>query len=385
MRWPIKFTIADDPEDDRTLFSFGGHEHKAVEKEVAHESHAIQKAKQEFVLEWDKALGFSENPFVDKHFTPASKFIAGYQEEKRKLNLFVINENKFGTILGEEGVGKTVLLSWLFEKLSEFKHKMLPVYIKGDAKNPQAVLSDIVIELMNPYEKTVKKGKLKLTLDGFAVWIKKKAGKRKLILLLDGCKRVTAKDLQLFSTLYKICPCLIIAADSKENYDKSAFKDVQKVKDVNAENFKDTLKMVLDGLPYSEMEELMEKRIEHVGGHGILPFSESVLKQLHKRAKKNPKILLELCKKKAIELTVKNQGVDQDMTKEVEEKEQDLTKDTNEEKKASEDQIVHSSEHEVTPTQKGEDYKIAVVNRNEDFVMVEDKEKKDSSYKVEHK
>jgi hypothetical protein len=95
--------------------------------------------------------------------------------------------------------------------------------------------------------------------------------------------------------------------------------------------------------------------------------------------------LLELCKKKAIELTVKNQGVDQDMTKEVEEKEQDLTKDTNEEKKASEDQIVHSSEHEVTPTQKGEDYKIAVVNRNEDFVMVEDKEKKDSSYKVEHK
>tara|TARA_Y100000310_G_scaffold1908_1_gene2400 strand:- start:998 stop:2134 length:1137 start_codon:yes stop_codon:yes gene_type:complete len=377
MSFPIKIVFEDDPPEAPYVFRFGDKNREKRESTLEAETGEKKDTQKDFVLEWDKALGFGENPF-SKDPSPASDFISGYQKERKKINLFLINENKFGVIHGAEGTGKTMLLTWLSEQLKQFPDKIEPVFIKGNIKNPQAVLSDIVSQLMNPYEKTVRKGKLKFTIDGFAVWIKKKVEKKKLVILIDGTKRVSVKDIQLFNILHKLINLIVVVAESKEIFNKSIFDKTPKMNDVDADNFKDALKINLDGLEFQESLEMLEKRIESVGGHGIAPFHETQLRSLHKNSKKNAKEFLALCKRKAIELSVKDEVSSSDLTKQIEEKEAKHEKEILDQEKED-----HSNS-ESTPTQQGHDYKIEVVDRSEGTIVLEDDGKDKKKYTVKH-
>ncbi len=381
MPFPIRFRFVNDEEDDKPIsWRFGSSGQAPVRPsapETHYSGHHQEEQQKGFVLEWDRALGFSQNPFVDKVLTPTSHYIAGYQDAREKLNLFVINENTFGVIMGSSGIGKSFMMQWLFEQLSAFKAKLLPIYISGDSKSQQPILSDIVVALMSAYERTVKKGQLALTLEGFASWIKKKADRKKLVLLIDGAKRVAVKDIQLFNLLFKAMPALIIVAETKEGYEKSIFSRISKMADIKAEYFEDTLKLTLEGLSFEEAREMLQKRIEAFGGHDISPFHDPMLKALHKRAEGNPKELLELCKKKAIELSVKHSQSSLDLTKQ--EKEIEKIEAKEEKAEAEEKQTAD------TPTQRGFDYKIEVVNRGHDFIMIEEEQKGDKEYTIRAK
>ena len=50
------------------------------------------------MLEWEKALGYKENPFKRVILEPVSTYIANLENEKERLNLFIITNKKFGTI-----------------------------------------------------------------------------------------------------------------------------------------------------------------------------------------------------------------------------------------------------------------------------------------------
>ncbi len=375
MAFPIRIRFEKDNEEKPFVFRLGT-KHEDHYEEVRHE----EKEKKEFVLEWDKALGFSKDPFAGT--MAGSEFFTGYHAERKKLNLFIITDGKFGIIEGEEGTGKTVLMRWLYEQLAAFKSKVVAVYVDGKAPNQQPVLSDIVVELMGQVEKTMKHGKLQMTLDGFALWIKKKVGEKKLVILIDGLKRVTPRDLQLFDKLYRMMNVVIIAADTKAGIEKSLLQRIDKIEEISAGNFKDTLNMKLSGLDYKGAEEMIIKRMESAGSHGLGPFNESILRGLHKKAEGNMRRMLELCRKKAIELSVKQEEASHDMTKD---SARSRRKDEAEENKEDESgREENAEETKVTPTQRGADYKIEVISREHGYIMVGDRESKSKGYTIKN-
>ena len=90
----------------------------------------ISKPKDDqFIIDWDKELGWKQNPFLAKIGYPPDKFIAGYNEERLKINLFVIKKYYFGIIAGDKGTGKTALLRWMEYELNKHKDKLYVNFI----------------------------------------------------------------------------------------------------------------------------------------------------------------------------------------------------------------------------------------------------------------
>tara|TARA_Y100000310_G_scaffold91953_1_gene89488 strand:- start:4639 stop:5889 length:1251 start_codon:yes stop_codon:yes gene_type:complete len=376
---PIKFKYEEDPEDDTPVSK----PEEDVEEEIAeevpiHEPVDPKKAKKKgFVLNWEQALSFRADPFTSDTPSPVEDHIAGMKKERNKLNLFIINNSRFGTIQGEEGAGKTILMHWLKEALDEHDEKLVCVYVDASNKDTR-VLKEIVVPLMSRYEKTVKKGQLKMSLDQFVFFIQEKMGDKKLVVLVDGVKALLPKDLVLFSKLYKLISLQVVIADTKEAIRDSILGRVERIEDVDKSQFHDDLHIAVDGLSLGEAEDMITTRIEAVGGQGITPFSHNTLRALHRKSNGNPKDLIALCKTKAIELSVRDDD-------EMEDDEGDLTPKAAPKVKSSGSSA--TSKHVAEDTDEGDidltvsasggkDYKIKVVNSNNDFKMVEQTDKK---------
>jgi type II secretory pathway predicted ATPase ExeA len=377
--FPVKFKYSEDPEDDAPISQPEEAVAEAVEEEVPiHDPIDPTKAKKKgFVLDWEQALGFRADPFSGDTPSPVEDHIAGMKKERNKLNLFVINNSRFGTIQGEEGIGKTILMHWLKEALDEHDEKLFCVYVDGGNKDTR-VLKEIVVPLMSRYEKTVKKGQLKMSLDQFVFFIQEKIGDRKLVVLVDGVKALLPKDLVLFSKLYKLISLQVVLADTKEAIRNSILGRVERIEDVDKSQFHDDLHIGVDGLSVGEVEDMLTSRIESAGGHGIAPFSPNTVRALHRKSNGNPKTLLRMCKTKAIELSVKEDDSE----------EEDIPQPTSKRTASKMDSsgAKASSGHETEDTKgdidltagasRGDDYKIEVVNSNSDFQMVTEVDKK---------
>src|SRR3989338_3269746 len=100
--------------------------------------------KDNFLIEWYKRLKFEVNPFEDEIIHPIDDYLCGYVEEKKKLNLFVLEKQPFGMVQGEKGFGKTILLKWLQEQLAPHNKKYVVWYLKtNDLKTEQDLIKTL--------------------------------------------------------------------------------------------------------------------------------------------------------------------------------------------------------------------------------------------------
>ena len=129
----IKFKFAKDKEEKpiKTV-KLGKKKNKEI-KEIKHKvvKPIKKEGKKSFILDWESELGYSENPFKIKILSPVTNYIAGYEKEKNRINLFIINNEKFGIISGQYGAGKTILLKWLYEQLQKYKEKVIVLFLNG--------------------------------------------------------------------------------------------------------------------------------------------------------------------------------------------------------------------------------------------------------------
>ena len=251
--------------------------------------------KSDFVLEWDKALGFRGDPFTEKILGPINTFLVNRKDEKEKLNWFFIKNYSYGAIVGEAGVGKTILLKWLEDRLAKY-NRIHAVYINAAVFKEQVnILQKMIIPVLSFYEKNFSKPHLKLPSSEFMGFLKKKLEHKSVALLIDNAHHLIEKNLELIKSLRREGLKLqVIITSTPNEYEKSRL----------AELGQDELNITLRRLTYEETKDMISKRIEAFGGKGTYPFSEDNLKGIYEKADKNPKEFLKICRDEAIKILI---------------------------------------------------------------------------------
>lgn len=258
--------------------------------------------KDNFLLEWYKRLQFTLNPFEDEILHPIDDYLCGYVEEKKKLNLFVLEKQPFGLVQAERGFGKTLLLKWLQEQLAPHDTKYVAWYLKAnDLKTEQDLVQTLVEPLMGSIEKTLTHPDKKLTIEQVAAYLSKKIGQKTLFLLVDEVGNLPPKYIALFKHLFSgnLNLQLILAGTKIE------------LAETNSIGQKDALKISLRGIALSEAKQFIQKRIERAGGLGLHPFTPTHFQQLYEKSSKNPALLLKLCREKALQLSLDKNYLEQ--------------------------------------------------------------------------
>lgn len=238
-----------------------------------------------FVIDWKKKLGYKKDPFKGLKAKPKELLVAR-TEEREKLNLFIIKQSKLAIVNGEKGIGKTLLLYWLYEQV----HGSINTLVINDQKiisSKALMFNHLFDELTGIVDRVVKKTaemseeqKIRLLLDKL---------KKKALLIIDDADKLSSKNQELLSLLMEKTELQIILSCEKEDF---TFK-------------KPDLKLNLEGLKETNFENLLKKRISLVGGYQIFPFTSEIVKKLTKSSKNNPAKFLEQAREEAIELSLK--------------------------------------------------------------------------------
>jgi type II secretory pathway predicted ATPase ExeA len=244
------------------------------------------------VLDWQKKLGYAKDPF-DSMMLPASRFLVGMHELQERLNLFLIKEERFGTISGEHGTGKTLLLQWMNEELAPQKSHLQQL-LDGKMKRDE-IVNTLLETRLSFFEKKLG-GKLKLPDDERERELLQRLAKEaKNVLLIDNAGSLGRHEVELLAEIGVKTPTYIIIADTEERLKKLQLP----------ESLIDRLKLRTPQLTGEQLADLLQRRIEAVGASGTFPFDDEELKGLIKRADRNPAKLLALGRERAIELSLK--------------------------------------------------------------------------------
>lgn len=355
----IKFKFEED-EPEEPLF---GSEPTEEDLSKVHLEKAMPK-KEEFIIDWEKRLGFSRDPFVDTILKPIERFITGYKEEREILNLFIIENKIFGTISAAKGYGKSTMLCWLSKQLKRFSRKIIVINIDGRIlKEGQGFLSSLIFPFLSVFERMGKKH-LHMTSQEITELIMKRMGNKKLVLLLDDFNSISKQNLDVLHNLMVSIQIRVILAGLPAKI--TDFKrHVDSIKE-----FKDSLRIALKGLDFSNMKNLVMKRVEFFGGIGIEPFNEPYLKRIYNKSEKSPSEMLKSCHNEAMKLSV-----DPDLVRKLKEEAEKL------------DTMVYSSEEFEHIGMKSDEYdKIDVIkHEHKDPIIINNKHKVKYSSEFENK
>lgn len=251
----------------------------------------------QFVLEWDKALGWHDNPFQDKIFEPVESFVVGYEKERQRLNLFLIENYKYGVLLGEEGIGKTTLLRWLRSQLKHYKNRFSVVYVNAKNLSEHEFIKTLVYPQLNFFQRWIMRPWRKLHIGNVVEFLIPRLNAKNMIILLDEAHLLSKPDLLILKHIFDSpLPVQLIVAGFPEEMQKSIVSNMAQ----------DRLGITLHGLSFAETKEMLQSRIEALGGHGIEPFDEGMLKHFIREHQNNPRYVLALCSDHAIKLSLKH-------------------------------------------------------------------------------
>lgn len=365
----IKFKFEPDHEEEFVkIFTFGrSKDHYTPKKEtksyidddVQDKKHA-EGLGRKFILDWYKEFSYTSNPFKDEILNPLSELISGYEKERDKLNLFIINNNKFGVIHAKEGQGKTTVLKWLHEQLNKYPDKILLFYLNDKVfSEDTGLLKEIQNKTLTWWDRFFRKLDKTTDYDKNVKALRRKLRDKKLVILGDDITHISKHNLLLLNKLYNNIQFQLILTTSSEgkNYMHKMF------------NIPDKLNLHLAGLSHAETKEMVEKRIKYFNGSGLEPFNDKLLNHICEKSDKNPRKILDLCQKYAIEIAVRQQ--------------RRKTKKQAETKTEKENPKAPDIDLEAAP--KKEEYKIEVIDHSADSVMIKDHEHHAKNYKIKSK
>ena len=270
-------------------------------------------------LDWYRELGWRANPFEDKILAPIEFFLSGFDDERHRINYFIIEKEPFGTIVGGMGMGKSALLQWVVTEMRKYRSRAVALYATGSELNPEVLLDRLCHAVLSKPEhvgmhsffglrlhKAVDYVKNKWNVDTKKVddsfyhnihrkdysdlmkvkmFLHPRMKDRNVVVLVDDCGGLSEKTLGLFRELLGAqLPLQIVLAGDEE--------EIGIAKHLGA---KDTLKIKLHELTYKQLRDLIKKRVVAVGGDDIWPLDDTTLSGLWDKAEHCPKKILKAC------------------------------------------------------------------------------------------
>jgi hypothetical protein len=267
-----------------------------------------------FVLDWQKKLGYSGDPFVERPVGSVADYFVDREPEREKLNLFIIKQLRFGIIQGAKGNGKSTLLAWLKAELEQ--HHQVRVLLFDDPKTlagPRLFPQQLLDTQLNLLERVTKQHE-KLKPEEQEQLLAKKLGAGRALILVDNANELATENQRLLQRLQQRCTGLqVILALERVLKEYEAFGE-------------DSLGIALEELPENVLFTLIVRRIALVSPHGVYPFDEPDLKKLVASAKRSSVKLLSLCQDRAIQLSLKAGPPPQETKRPEEAKKQEETK-----------------------------------------------------------
>jgi type II secretory pathway predicted ATPase ExeA len=223
--------------------------------------------------------GWRENPFILK-IDPT--LFVGYEEQVKAAQNHIQNKHKVALISGNTGSGKTTFLRWLEKNYDESK-----IYVSKPPENPEDFVN-LFIDIfgISFFERIMGK---RPSLYNLTNYINKKLKGKHLVFLLDEAHETNKSVLEWLRVLVDQIDnvSLVIAGmPVLESKIKTELETLDQ---------RITTRIILNSLGRIETKQLIQKRIESVGGKGIEPFTDAALEMIYERTGGFPREVLKFC------------------------------------------------------------------------------------------
>jgi type II secretory pathway predicted ATPase ExeA/ribosomal protein L40E len=224
---------------------------------------------------WYAKFGWKRNPFT---LDILPQLFTGYQTQVEAVLEKIYMKSGHILIIGNKGVGKTTLLKWLTDKLKDEFHT---VYIPRPTEDFDDLLEFLAKSLK------VKKAKNQ-TFSIYDLEALSSSTQKNILLMLDEAHEFSADFERPLRTLGDLTGVNFVLAGLLETRDK--------IKAISPPFYdRIILESILDHLTVKETEELIQKRIENVGGSGLHPFTPEAIENIFKLSRGIPRAILKIC------------------------------------------------------------------------------------------
>jgi type II secretory pathway predicted ATPase ExeA len=234
------------------------------------------------VKEWITEKGWSESPFT---FSIAPELYVGYEGQKKRLLSAIEEKHNISMVLGPTGSGKTSLLKWATTNVPE---NFDIIYVGKPPSNteelidifnnkygPPWFLRFFISNIKNPYQiPDVMNNKLK---------------NKHLVLFFDEAHEANVDMLEWIRVLSDQIDNMTIIIAGLPIFES-------KVKE-NLETLRKRImtKIEVLSLTKEEMQEMIKRRIESVGGSGFDPFQLDSMDSIYQKTGGFPREVLRVC------------------------------------------------------------------------------------------
>jgi type II secretory pathway predicted ATPase ExeA len=222
---------------------------------------------------------WKENPFVLK-IDP--KLFVGYDDQIKAVQGHIKNKHKIALVSGKTGSGKTTFLKWL-----KMNYDTSNLYVSKLPEKPEELVSLFTdIFGFNFFEKILRK---RPNLYNLSNYINKKLKGSHLLFLVDEAHETNKNVLEWLRVLtdqVESVSLVVAGMPILENKIKSELETLDQ---------RITTRIALNSLNRIEMKQLIQKRIENVGGKGTEPFTDAALEKIYERTGGFPREVLKFC------------------------------------------------------------------------------------------
>jgi len=244
--------------------------------------------------EYYSKFGWSSNPFT---LTISPTLMVGYSEQCDSLLSHVFNLHKFASLIGPTGSGKTTMLLWLRSQLMAYK-KFLPYYIPKPPRSSKNLI--YTFKSIIGFNFLDRLRFRDLSLFELSKFIHSKLRKKHLVLLIDEAHEASTTNLEWLRTLTDSLPNTTIILAALPIFEKKIETELPTL------FMRITTKTCLNNLSEPEVESLISKRIENVGGDGFKPFSPDSINRIFQLTGGFPREIIKICDKLIKEAALKN-------------------------------------------------------------------------------
>jgi len=219
------------------------------------------------------------NPFVLK-IDP--KLFVGYKEQVEAITDHIKNKHKIALVTGRTGAGKSTFLRWI-----DAQHDTAIMYVSKPPSNPEdfvPMFTDIFG--FSFWDRLLRR---KPTLYTLPKYINNKLKGSHLIFLLDEAHETNRDVLEWLRVLTDQIDTVSLVMAGLPHLDEKIKRELETL------DQRITTRIALNSLSRPETKQLIQKRIEDVGGEGILPFTDAALEKIYERTGGFPREVLKFC------------------------------------------------------------------------------------------
>jgi general secretion pathway protein A len=261
------------------------------------------------LFEWDS------NPFT---FQILPELFVGYERESKSLVNGLQSGNKFSLILGPTGSGKTTLMKSMIGRLEEdFDHIL---YLPKPPRE-QADWVSVFNDFTNPglLRSFFSRGN-GTNIYNLSETINRRLSGKRALLFIDECQESSQESMEWLRALTDHIDNLHIVMAALPVFEGELRSNLESLlRRVGT-------KIELTTLTKTETREFIKKRITHIGGDDIKPFTSGTVDYIYQRTGGFPREVLRICSELVTEAVEKNiSTIDNDFINETRQPEQRMS------------------------------------------------------------